>query len=316
MKTTPKDFFLHIGSIVALYVSAVSLINLLFEVINVTLPDLVSQMGAEAYSSSMRVSIASLIIVFPLYIVLVSVINKSTALDPEKSVLWVRKWLTYLTLFITGVATAVDLIVLVNTFLSGEITTRFLLKILSVLVVCGLIFAYYMFDVKNGQGIKTKSYSAFAWIASGIVAVTVVGSLFMVGSPTTARNMRFDSQRINDLQAIQYQLQFYWQKKGQLPITLADLNDPLSSFMVPTDPQTGSSYEYTSDGNNSFTLCALFTTESVVAQYGTVSEPIKVRGDVQLENWKHGVGRACFDRTIDPELYPRDPAVIQAKPRQ
>ena len=39
IKTTPKDFFVFIGSMIALYASAVSLLNLLFEIINSFISD-------------------------------------------------------------------------------------------------------------------------------------------------------------------------------------------------------------------------------------------------------------------------------------
>jgi len=57
--------------------------------------------------------------------------------------------------------------------------------------------------------------------------------------------------------------------------------------------------------NLSFELCATFNKEGV-DQYGQYTEvrpmsaPAKGRGD----NWQHGVGRVCFERTIDKQFYP------------
>ena len=63
IKTTPKDFFVFIGAMAALYASAVSLLNLLFEIINASFPDALN-FSYDRFSSGMRWSIASLLIVF------------------------------------------------------------------------------------------------------------------------------------------------------------------------------------------------------------------------------------------------------------
>ena len=85
IKTTPKDFFVFIGAMVALYVSAVSLLNLLFEIINASFPDALN-FSYDNFSSGMRWSIASLLIVFPLYIFLSWFINKDLATNPLKKI--------------------------------------------------------------------------------------------------------------------------------------------------------------------------------------------------------------------------------------
>src|SRR3989344_4640204 len=150
IKTTPRDFFVFIGAMVALYTGAVSFINLLFEIINASFPDALN-FSYDNFSSGMRWSIASLIIIFPIYIFLSWFINKDLTANFLKKNLGIRKWLTYLTLFVAGVAIITDLIMLINTFLGGEITARFAFKILAVLVVAGTVFAYYLYDLQNIQ---------------------------------------------------------------------------------------------------------------------------------------------------------------------
>ena len=155
IKTAPKDFFVFIGAMVALYASAVSLLNLLFEIINASFPDAL-HFSYDNFSSGMRWSIASLIIVFPLYLFLSRFINKDLVGNPQKKNLGIRKWLTYLTLFVAGVTIITDLIILINTFLGGEITARFAFKVLAVLVVAGAAFTYYLYDLRRDIGQKSK----------------------------------------------------------------------------------------------------------------------------------------------------------------
>ena len=150
-----RRIFCVYQTMVALYVSAVSLLNLLFEIINASFPDALN-FSYDNFSSGMRWSIASLLIVFPLYIFLSWFINKDLATNPLKKNLGIRKWLTYLTLFVAGVAIITDLIMLINTFLGGEITVRFAFKVLAVLIVAGVAFAYYLYDLRRDVGQKIK----------------------------------------------------------------------------------------------------------------------------------------------------------------
>ena len=216
----------------------------------------------------------------------------------------IRKWLIYLTLFITALVIIGDLIFVVNTFLGGEITARFILKALSVIVVAGVIFWHYLDDVRREQSSGTAKYVAYG--VSAVILVLVIGAFFIIGSPKTARQQQLDMQRVNDLQNIQSQVVYYWQRKGQLPATLADLNDPISSYIVPNDPETDQPYEYTvkNAGQLTFELCATFNLESVDELGGRTPKPVAYPYEGIPQVWDHSAGRDCFDRTIDKQLYP------------
>ncbi len=306
-KTTPKDFFLNLGAIVALYVSVISILNLLFEVINRAFPDPL-QMYVDPYSSTIRWTIASLFIIFPLYILFSWILNRDIEKIPEKRELSVRKWLIFLTLFVASAVIAVDLIVLINTFLGGEITARFILKVLAVLVVVGVIFGYYLSDV-HGKFTGGMGRKYFTWGSALFVVASIIVGFMVMGSPATQRLVRLDDQRVQALSSIQWQIVNYWQQKEKLPETLDQLHDPIGGFIVPTDPVTGESYGYETTGKNLFKLCATFgasnqnvETSNTMPRIAPV--PTKGYGNGIDENWQHGIGKVCFDRTIDPELYP------------
>ncbi len=302
-KTSPKDFFLHLGALVTMYISIWAILSLLFEVINYSFPDAVA-MYSDPYSTAMRLAIASLIIIFPIFVTLSWLIVKDIKLSPDKKDLGIKKWLGYFTLFIAGLAVTIDLIVLLNTFLNGEITTRFVLKVLSVLVVAGAVFFYYIYDIRKGWEENKKGLQMFASISAILVLGSVVWGFVVMGSPTTARNMRFDDRRTSDLQTIQWQVVNYWQLKNALPKTLSDLNDPISNFVVPTDPETNSPYSYKTTGTLAFNICANFSLKSASNVNNRYAKPYPVSEISGNENWNHGVGETCFDRTIDPKLYP------------
>ena len=111
---------------------------------------------------------------------------------------------------------------------------------------------------------------------------------------------------MSDLTNIQYQVVNYWQTKQKLPTALSDLNDPISGFTVPVDPQPEDSYSYKTSGTMSFELCATFNEISpgTVPDTMTVPMPAGAVGGSISDDWWHGAGDTCFIRTIDPERYP------------
>lgn len=307
IQTTPKDFFVFIGSMAALYASSVSLINLLFEIINASFPDLLT-FRYDTFSSGMRWSIASLFIVFPVYIFLSWFLNKDLSKNPLKKNLAIRKWLTYFTLFIAGVTIITDLIILINTFLGGEITTRFALKVFAVLIVAGVIFAYYLYDLRRDVSQKSAKMKLLVWAVSFGILASIIGGFVIMGSPFTLRMKRFDERRVGDLQNIQYQIVNFYQRKGFLPANVDELKDPIAGFNIPFDPETGASYNYEKIADLNFKVCATFGLESDDSVNTAKSEsrptPINLESFPFNENWRHGKGTVCFDRKIDKDLYP------------
>lgn len=318
MKTTPKDFFLHLGATIALYAVVIALLNLAFSIINYAFPD---KLAGYYYAGSMVWPISLLIIVTPLFYAIEWLIKKDFTLVPEKKDMWIWKWRIYLTLFLTGVTIIGDLIALINTYLNGEITMRFVFKILIVLLVAGAVFKYYFFSINENMKWAKIAKKANAWFGIIIVVVAIIGGFIIVGSPAKQRDLRFDDQRINDLSNIQWQVLNHWQQKGKLPLALSDMTDSLSGYKIPVDPQTDVEYGYrvinaatsTATTTVSFELCADFARDTVDAKnrgafgggigYSTRDMAYPSYGGVD-DNWEHKAGNACFLRTIDSEKYP------------
>jgi len=148
----PRDVFLHILAIITLYTSAVSFTALIFQYINVLLPDPLERDAyylLQSYYRSIRWSISALSVVFPTYLAASWYLNKLYAASPEKRNLRIRKWLLYFTLFAASLIIVGDLVTLIYNFLGGELTARFLLKIFTVFFVAGSIFWYYFWDLRK-----------------------------------------------------------------------------------------------------------------------------------------------------------------------
>ncbi|MDB5225456.1 MAG: hypothetical protein JWL87_408 [Candidatus Adlerbacteria bacterium] len=302
-KATPKDFFLWAGAMVALYGSVVAFLGLVFDYINYAMPDMALNYYVDPYSS-IAYEMASLIVLAPLFLALMRVIRRDIARDHTRNEVWVRRWALFLTLFIAGATIAIDLIVLLTTFLNGEeLSMRFLLKVLVVLLVASAGFMHFVADLW-GYWVKNPSYARYInWAVALLVVLTVIAGFFIVGTPAEARKARLDNQRVQDLQSIQWQVVNYWQQKERLPVSITDLEDPIAGYSNPRDPETGELYVYRPGQGLSFTLCAAFAAEGN-ANWGK-GEPMPVRAYGTLEgDWAHGAGETCYTRTIDPERYP------------
>ena len=87
-KTSPKDFFLHILAMVALYIGAGSFITLIFQYINVIFPDILEKGSYYARSAfnAIRWAISVLIVVFPVYILTSWFLEKVIKKTPKKEI--------------------------------------------------------------------------------------------------------------------------------------------------------------------------------------------------------------------------------------
>jgi hypothetical protein len=147
-----RDAFLYLVMFSTLYVSAYQLGNLLFQFINLAIPDELEFGYREYVVGSIRWSTSALIVAFPIFLSMTMHINKGIAADPTRRSSGVRKWLTYLTLTGATLIVVGDIIMLLYNVLSGDLTLRFVLKVLVVAVIAGAVFSYYTWWMKGDDG--------------------------------------------------------------------------------------------------------------------------------------------------------------------
>lgn len=298
-ETNARDVFMYFLVVIVLAVSAANLGTLLFQYVNLYVPDTTEMVCVGSYcQDAIRWSLASIIVVFSVLMWAWRFLQHDVAAHPEKGDARIRRWLLYLTLFVAGGFLIGDAIALIFGWLQGNLTIQFALKVLVVLYIAATVFYYFLKALHSV--VQPRIAKIVGWIAVGVVIVSVVVGFIASGSPFSARLERLDERRANDLQVLQWQIVSYWQSKGTIPATLEDLKDPISGFIVPVDPQTKEAYEYVRKGERAFTLCATFVTDSSSA---SSSAPRAVY-DIENSSWAHGIGRVCFERTIDPQLYP------------
>ena len=316
VSTTPKDVFLSLLMMVMLYICVISMLVLAFTYIDYKYPDLLTYYPYGTFDS-IRNSSSMLVVAFPLLLILSWFIQKDIKKTPEKHELKFRKWFTYLTLFVTSITIVVDLIQLVRRFYEGDLTIPFTLKVLSVLLIAVGVFSYYVWDVQN-QPQKSKVPMVTGWLSSILVVCVLVMGFFVVGSPMKQREIRMDERRVSDLQTIQYQVIDYWRYKDVLPETTGDLKNNISGFFAPTDPETEEAYEYVVLDSLKFKLCTTFNQDNpynnikVMAEY-PYSQKCDEYGNCFSygnESWNHEAGYTCFERTIDPAMYPKEKVLV------
>lgn len=298
--STAKDVFLYLLMIITLYVGVFSLLALLFQYVNYQFPDPLEWYYRDLFDA-IRVSISCLVVVWPVYILTSRAINQGLREDKDKQDMWVRKWLLYLTLFIAAGTVIVDLIVLINSFLGGELTARFALKVAAVLLVSLSVLWYYRWElIRKGTQKTTIPFTA-AIVSSVFIIGWIIAGFFLVGTPKTQRAVRMDETRIQSLSQIQYDIMSYWQQTEMLPASLSDVEKKLG-YVLPKDPLSAEAYEYRVLEGLSFELCANFEKEVPAAKGRTTT--YTPYGATTSVDWQHGVGRTCFTRIVDTAMYP------------
>lgn len=311
-RVTPKDFVLWVGAMASLYGGVVAFIALIFKYINHAFPNPVtdSYYYYNASSSDVSYQMASLIVLTPVFMILMRLIRRDISRDHSRNEIWVRRWALFLTLFLAGATMVIDLIVLLNTFLQGEdMTVGFMLKVLTVFAVAGLGFMHFLADLWGYWDRERMRAKLVNWGVGALVLVAIVAGFFIIGTPQQLRAEKQDMIRVQDLQNIQWQVVNYWQQKESLPASLDELKDPISQAVIPVDPMTKQPHTYKRMSPLDFQLCATFAMEGGMNGFaGGPSMPMgassTAKPGMEQDNWQHGVGEVCFDRSIDPERYP------------
>lgn len=144
-----RDAFMYLVMFSALYFSAYQLGSLLFRLVDLAFPDELAPFAGELIARRIRWATATLIVAFPVFLLAALRISREVAAEPARRNSAIRKWLTYLTLFIAAAIIVGDLIALVFGLLNGELTIRFVLKVLVVAAISGGIFSYYLWSSKR-----------------------------------------------------------------------------------------------------------------------------------------------------------------------
>jgi hypothetical protein len=311
-KSSAGETAINLLSFILLAIVAVATGTIFYQVINKFFPDALT-VHASSYAnyfstSSIHYATAVLVVAFPVYYLVMYYWFKGFRKNLDKIETGLSKFLTYLVLLITAVTILGDLIAAVYTFLQGEVSVRFFLKTLVIIIIAGLIFGFYYLERKKVQykkDIKRDFFKVFGLTATAFVVSGIVFGFFATGSPALERQRGFDNQRENDLGAIASCIERYANEYKRLPSTIDELEKGSGYIYcdVKKDPVSGEDYEYnlvetskqtTLSLEKQFELCAVFNLDS--AESIDSSRRYYSGNDAKWK--KHSAGRSCAKATV------------------
>jgi hypothetical protein len=291
-----KNVFLNIGAFISLYALVGNLIGLLFTVINKAYPK-VGEYHYGYWSSSISWPVAALIVFFPIFITLMWLLEREYRVAPERQNSFTHRGFAYITLLLSGLTLAISFITTLYYFLDGqELTTSFLLKILVLVIITSSLFIYFVYDLMG----KLTPHLRIFWriFATAILAGSIVWGFAILGSPRTQQLLKYDQQKLNDLQNLNSQVVNYYANRGVLPKAIEDVADG-NYYTDWVDPQSKKPYQYEKTTASTYNLCAEFNKASEEKEQNRYSY-IYFDG---INSWEHPKGEYCFKQTINPDLY-------------
>lgn len=153
--TTMWDAFQHVIMFISLYVYASSFGTLIHNFVDKWLEktpsayDYYSMSGVSDYV--IRMATAALIVSFPIFAYLFVTLHKKTLENPAFRTISARKKLIYFTLVITFIIGIFEIARTIYSLLGGNTTVNFLAHFAVNLTIVGIIFGYYLNEVKEDR---------------------------------------------------------------------------------------------------------------------------------------------------------------------
>ena len=192
-----RDAFFYLLIFSTLSVWTLSLGCLAFSLIDRWLADPLFRGYGETFNTyTVTMSLAAVIVAFPLYLLVSRVVLREAAADPDKLESGIRKWLTYMALVIAASVFMGDLITALAYLLRGELTSRFLAKSFVVLGLSSGVFWYYFgglrkIEIAAGRFSRDRSMASASAV---VVAIMIVLGFMQLGAPSAQRKIVADGQ--------------------------------------------------------------------------------------------------------------------------
>ncbi|MFH1427325.1 MAG: DUF5671 domain-containing protein [Patescibacteria group bacterium] len=285
-----KFAFFYMLSLVALIFMALSSGMIIFQIINKTIVDIINQYQGQYSPDQLKFAISALIISTPIFFIASRQIYKNLftgALEKESGI---RKWLTYLILFVASVVMIGWLIATINSFLNGELTTKFILKSITAIGIAAAIFTFYLYDIRRDEvkGKKDKTISLYFYGSLIIIIAIFTSSLFFVESPTETRNRKLDNNILDSFSSIDSAINTYFDENNKLPDNLEIIKNefPYITDEDLMDPITKKAYEYKVISERNYELCADFRSSNMAENMENYYKDM----------WPHEAGYQCLSQ--------------------
>ena len=289
-----KFAFFYMLSLASLAFMSIASGMIIFQIINKNIVDVLEQIQGKYSPDQLKFAISALIISAPIFYITMSRIYKSLFSGELRKDSEIRKWLTYFILLVSSIVMIGWLIATINSFLDGELTTKFILKSITAIAIAATIFTFYFYDIKREIeiGKKDKIISIYFYASLAAVIAIFIASLFFVESPTETRNRKFDNAILNKFNQIDNAINSYGYENAKLPESLDELAIEFSYLTEKdlTDPITKKKFEYKIVSEDSYELCAEFIMSN--------KDDENDRYDYHKKRWPHDSGYQCLKQRV------------------
>lgn len=266
-KHNAKYAFYYLLSLVALIFTALSFGMIIFSIIDHILPDVLGAYSSGNIDGQLKFAISAIFIAAPIFYFISSLIHKGLHKGELEKDSGIRRWLTYFIILVASLIILGVFIGVINSFLAGELTGRFIFKSLTALFISGAAFSFYFYDIKRENPDKPdKVVKIFFFATLALVVAAFIAAWFFVESPSMARNRRLDSALVQNMYSLESAINNYYERNNKLPANLdefkADKNIYLSVDAL-VDPETKAPIVYNKLGDKEFEMCATFRTDSI-----------------------------------------------------
>lgn len=292
-KNNPAKFaFFYILSLVSLLFVALSSGMIVFQFINKSIVDVLSRHGNEYSPDQLKSAISIIIVSSPIFYIVTRQIQKSLSLGELKPDSGIRRWLTYFVLLISSIVMIGWFIGIINSFLGGELTLKFILKAITVISIALAIFTFYFYDIKR-ENINRKGDGViriYGYTSLLVVIFIFILGIFFVESPKEARDRRIDQENLYNFDKIDSTIFTFYGDNKRLPKDLSELIED-SSVLSDDDIKnvvTSDAFNYSVKKDDTYELCTVFLTST--DDYEGFSR--------FKDRWQHEAGYQCLKQRV------------------
>ncbi|MDI9325277.1 MAG: hypothetical protein QM526_00615 [Alphaproteobacteria bacterium] len=292
--------FVHIGILVTLIMTIIGFFLVTFGAIRYYVPDtLDSVWDTERISSSVGFGVAMLITAFSILFYLTRKVNISDPLTWGVWIARIRQAIIACAVTFSVIAIGVVAIQTIGSFLSGDLSLRFILRSIATVTLAGAVFYYYRLAWGHYWHTHRETSLRIGIVFSCIVLVLVIVGIKVV-NPVQVRKYKIDNQIVTNFETIRSKVLEYYHVHANTPEEVHTIIRGLPSNV-----------SYRKVSQSTYTVCGIFAlpSQSVVNKSQFVS----------TESFYHSTaGEQCYVISIVQKNgeYPRDgvaPVVKQSR---
>lgn len=293
-----KFVFLYLVHLISLVFVAVSFGMIIYQAINKFIKDPVNLYSAMFQPDAIKFGVAAILVFTPIFFIVGKYIGKALFEGEVTRDSAIRRWLTYLILFVSFLIFAGYLVAFVISFLNGELTLKFALKIATVLTIASTIFSFYFYDIKRKEtkGVVDKVTKIYFIATLSAIVLVFVGAFFVIDNPMETRAKNLDNDITNKFYTIDQCVDQYYREKKELPKTMEDIKTNCSYLLDDTlkDKVTGKAFEYQQKDGLKYALCAEFRVSN--KDEAAINQPYY--SGPESKTVLHDAGWQCLERKV------------------